>query len=240
MHLPRLSASTIALALALGLPAQAQELGAPTDEAPAFGVLPQPAEAPDAPEEDVAEEEATPADEAEEETAEPAEEAEEAPATPEEAAGVPQPQVYEVVRDTFDDWEVRCAPDGDDCFLYQLALDADDNPVAEFSLIRLPAGGEAAAGATVVTPLGTLLPAGLLMQIDGGEVRQYPYTFCSQVGCFAQIALTQAQVSALQRGRFVRLGVTSIADADEPVELDVSLIGFTAAYRSLSVPAAAE
>ncbi len=36
-------------------------------------------------------------------------------------AGDPAAQeVLEIVRDTFGDWQVRCAPDGKDCFMYQL------------------------------------------------------------------------------------------------------------------------
>jgi invasion protein IalB len=141
--------------------------------------------------------------------------------------------VIEIVRDTFQDWEVRCSADGDDCFVYQIAHDENDNPVAEFSLVALEGAGEAVAGATVVTPLGTLLPAGLVMQIDGGEARQYPFTFCSPVGCFAQLALTEAMVASMRRGRIARLLVTSVGQPNDPVELDVSLLGFTAAYNSL-------
>ena len=73
-------------------------------------------------------------------------------------AGDPaQPEVMEIVRDTFGDWQVRCAPDGNECFMYQLAVDAEKNPVAEVSILKLPDAAEADAGVTVVTPLGTLL-----------------------------------------------------------------------------------
>ena len=45
------------------------------------------------------------------------------------------------------------------------------------------------AGVTVVTPLGTLLTAGVVVQVDTGEQRQYPFAWCSQVGCFARFGL---------------------------------------------------
>jgi invasion protein IalB len=263
-------ASALAIAVALGGPAIAQQFAPEEGEAPAIGAFPEtPGEqaepepgtgaAPEAaaPEtEDGADEDAPAAPEA---AAEPPAADDEAPAAADEApaaadeapaaadevppaAGeeavapgpqLPTPEVYEIVRETFQDWEVRCAPDGDDCFVYQLALDEDENPVAEFSLVRLPAGSEAVAGATVVTPLGTLLPAGLVMQVNDGEARQYPFTFCSQVGCFAQLALTQETISSLQRGRVARLTLASVAAPSEPVELELSLMGFTAAYNSI-------
>jgi invasion protein IalB len=262
-------ASALAIAVALGGPAVAQQFAPEEGEAPAIGAFPEtPGEqAEPEPDTDAAPEAAAPeaedgADEdpaAPEAAAEPPAADDEAPAAADEApaaadeapaaadevppaAGeeavapgpqLPTPEVYEIVRETFQDWEVRCAPDGDDCFVYQLALDEDENPVAEFSLVRLPAGSEAVAGATVVTPLGTLLPAGLVMQVNDGEARQYPFTFCSQVGCFAQLALTQETISSLQRGRVARLTLASVAAPSEPVELELSLMGFTAAYNSI-------
>lgn len=151
-----------------------------------------------------------------------------------EGAGDPAaPEVLEVVRDTFGDWQVRCSPDNTDCFMYQLALDTDDNPVAELSMIRLEPGNEAAAGATVVTPLGTLLPAGLVMQVDSGEQRQYPFSWCSQVGCFSRFGLAQTTVDAMRRGAVAKLSIASVAAADQTITLDISLSGFTDAYNSL-------
>ena len=49
----------------------------------------------------------------------------------------------------FGDWDQRCVRTADGanpCQLYQLLLDATKNPVAEFSVFGLPAGGQAVAG----------------------------------------------------------------------------------------------
>lgn len=197
---------------------------------------------------EAAPDEAEPAEPAAEAPAEPeaaeepaeaeAEEAPEAAETPGAAgAGDPAaPEILEIVRDTFGDWQVRCAPDGEDCFMYQLALDDEQNPVAEVSLLRLPAGETAVAGVTVVTPLGTLLPPGLGLQIDTNEARQYPFAWCSQVGCFSRFGLDEAAVNGMKRGRSGRLTLLSVGAPDRPVVLEVSLMGFTAAYDSLAVP----
>ena len=73
-----------------------------------------------------------------------------APATPAPTAtgtaDPAAPEVMEVVRATFGDWEVRCAPAGNECFMYQLAKDAGQNPVAEVSILKLPAQAEATPG----------------------------------------------------------------------------------------------
>lgn len=153
------------------------------------------------------------------------------------AAGDPAKQeVMEIVKATFDDWQVRCAPDGSQCFLYQLALDQEKNPVAEVSLVKLPASSQAAAGATVVSPLGTLLTTGVVMQIDAGEKRQYPFAWCSQVGCFARFGLSQQSVDAMKRGNAGQISLVSVNRPDAPVTLAVSLKGFTAAFDSLETP----
>lgn len=153
-----------------------------------------------------------------------------------EAGNPAQQEVMEIVRETFEDWQVRCAPDGSDCFLYQLALDQESNPVAEVSLVKLPASSEAAAGVTVVSPLGTLLTTGVMLQIDDGEQRQYPFAWCSQVGCFSRFGLAQVSIDAMKRGRSASLALVSVNQPEAPVSLAVSLRGFTAAFDSLETP----
>jgi invasion protein IalB len=144
----------------------------------------------------------------------------------------------EIVRETFGDWQIRCAPDGDECFMYQLALDTEKNPVAEVSLLKLPEVAEAAAGATVVTPLGTLLPNGVVLQVDDGEARQYPFAWCSQVGCFSRFGLAESAIEGMKRGKLAKITLISVAAPERPVTLDLSLTGFTDAYNALAVPPA--
>jgi invasion protein IalB len=215
--------ATAALALALASGAAAQDQTTPPEEPTA-----------DAPAAEA------PATEAPAATETPAEGEQTSPAgaqaTAGEAAAPAEPEVLEIVRDTFGDWQVRCAPEGDNCFMYQLALDAQENPVAEFSLLKLPIEAEATAGVTVVTPLGTLLPAGLVMQIDNGERRQYPFSWCSQVGCFARFGLNDASINSMKRGKAGKVALVSVGAPEAPVTLDISLSGFTAAYDSLNVP----
>ena len=154
------------------------------------------------------------------------------------AAGDPAAQeMLEVVRGTFGDWEIRCAPEGQDCFMYQLAEDETGNPVAEVSLIALPDEAEAAAGVTVVTPLGTLLPPGLQVQIDSSEPQQFPFAWCSQVGCFSRFPVDQGALDGMKRGSVAKLSLVPVAAPAQLVTLDVSLSGFTAAFENLTSPA---
>jgi invasion protein IalB len=216
-----------AVAAALAAPVAAQQATPPAADAPAAETPAAPT--PEAPAEGAAAPEA--AAPAEGEAAAPAEgEAAATPATP------GQQEVMEVIRDTFGDWQVRCAPEGDECFIYQLALDNEKNPVAEVSILKLPEEAEADAGVTVVTPLGTLLPQGVVVQIDSGEQRSYPFAWCSQVGCFARFGLARPSIDAMKRGNAGKLTLHAVAAPEQPVTLALSLTGFTAAYDALTVP----
>lgn len=136
------------------------------------------------------------------------------------------------------DWELRCirTEDGNDpCQMYQLLNDTAETPIAEFSLFRLPEGGRAEAGATVVVPLETALQQQLTISVDGGPARRYPYSYCTQLGCFARIGLTPDDVNVFKRGNAANLTIVPVLAPDQKVEVTLSLTGFTAAYDKVSV-----
>ena len=140
----------------------------------------------------------------------------------------------EVVKSEHGDWQLRCTADESNCFLYQLALNAEGNPVAEVSLVALPEGGDAVLGATVVTPLMTLLPQGLTFRVDADPAVKYPFIFCNPAGCFSRFGLTGETVDAMKSGANLQLAVFAVANRDTPQILDVSLSGFTDGVSALS------
>lgn len=138
---------------------------------------------------------------------------------------------------THGDWEKRCirVPDGSDpCQLYQLLQDGDGNSVAEISVFGLPPGGEAVAGATIITPLETLLTQQITMRIDGGQAKRYPFTWCSVIGCIARIGFTASEVEAFRRGLVAQISIVPVAAPDQTVTLDISLLGFTAGFAAVN------
>lgn len=152
------------------------------------------------------------------------------------------PQVGQAyIREESGDWALRClkATEGqpDPCQLYQLLLDDEGNAVAEISMFPLPDGGQAAAGATIVAPLETLLTQNLQIAVDGGSARAYPFTFCNAAGCVARLGFTQAEVDQFKRGREATLRIVPAGAPDEEVILTISLTGFTAALDLTTTPA---
>lgn len=135
-------------------------------------------------------------------------------------------------------WEMRCikTEEGEDpCQMYQLLDDGQGAPVAEISLFRLPDGGKAEAGATIVVPLETSLPQQLTIAVDGGKARRYPYAFCNPVGCYARLGMTPSDIAAFKRGNEAVITIVPALAPDQQVKLTLSLSGFTASYGKVSV-----
>jgi invasion protein IalB len=136
------------------------------------------------------------------------------------------------------DWQMKCfrsEAEQDPCQMYQLLREDAGNPVAEFSLFRLPEGSQAVAGATIAVPLGTLLSEEIKISVDGGKAKTYPFRFCSVAGCFAQVGLTEADVNAFKAGATANIQIVPAQAPDQTVDIKASLTGFTAAYDSVSV-----
>ncbi len=191
-----------------------------------------------APEAPAAEAPAAPAADAAPATAAPAEPA--APAADDLALGTPVTE--DGVGSTYveakhGDWDQRCVRTEDGanpCQLYQLLLDASKNPVAEFSVFGLPAGGQAVAGATAIVPLETLLTAEVTLQVDGGAAKKYPFSWCSPIGCVSRIGFTGEEVAALKKGSAASLTIVPVQAPEQKVVVTISLKGFTAGYDAVN------
>lgn len=157
---------------------------------------------------------------------------------PEKTDGVGSTYIKEVSGD----WTVQCVrvPEGktEPCEMVQLLKEANGNPIVEVRVFALPAGNQAVAGATVITPLETLLTAPLRLSIDGAAAKRYPYSWCSRVGCVARLGFAAADVDQLKRGAAGTVTIVPAAAADQKVDLTMSLTGFTAAWDMVSAAVA--
>lgn len=135
------------------------------------------------------------------------------------------------VREEVGDWQIQCLriAEGqkETCHLYQLLKDAEGNSVAEASFFRLPKGGKAVAGATIIAPLETALTQALAITVDGGKAKRYPFSFCNPIGCYARLGFTQADIDAFKKGAKATVTVVPFAAPNTKVDLSMSLTGFT-------------
>ncbi|WP_168201265.1 invasion associated locus B family protein [Qingshengfaniella alkalisoli] len=160
---------------------------------------------------------------------------EEAPATEAAPTGPQQGQTY--VKETFTDWQLRCVTLDeveDPCEVHQTLSDESGTRTAEINIFPLPDTAQVPAGATIVTPLNTLLPEGVSFTIGNAQGKRYPFTFCNQIGCVAQLGLTEAEVNNMKAGSEAHVQIVPMAAPDRTVDLQVSLSGFTAAFDAVS------
>ncbi len=144
-------------------------------------------------------------------------------------------QIYQLA--TFDAWAQRCTKmkDGSDpCELYQLLKDKDGTNVAEISMFALPAGGKAAAGATIIAPLETLLTANLVLAVDGSKAEDLSVHLLRPSGLRARVGFTAEEVAQFKKGAKATITIVPAADPTQKVVLDVSLKGFTAAMDAVA------
>ncbi len=157
----------------------------------------------------------------------------------------PQPgQTY--IRDTAQDWEVRCLRETEErlaagaeevCQMYQLLRDNSGTPTAEIVLFKVESD-DIGAGATIITPLETLLTRGLTLAIDDGLAKRYPFNFCNEQGCVVQLGFTNEEVEQMKRGSAGNIVIVPAVAQNTEVELRMSLSGFTAAIDQLPVRSA--
>ena len=104
------------------------------------------------------------------------------------------------------------------------------------NIFDLPDGeGEIVAGATILTPLQTLLTAQVTMTVDGGQPRRYPFSFCDQSGCYSRMGFTAEDVAVLKRGANATISVVPALAPDQRAEMAMSLAGFTAALEAVTL-----
>ncbi|MEO0358081.1 MAG: invasion associated locus B family protein, partial [Pseudomonadota bacterium] len=148
------------------------------------------------------------------------------------------PQIgQQYISETFGDWSLRCIKteaDQDPCQLWQLLLDGDGNSVAEISINALEGQGRAVAGANLIAPLETSLAEQVTIRVDEGQGRQYPFAFCTQIGCVSRIGLTVEDITSFKAGAGAIIRIIPYAAPDQTVDLPMSLTGFTAAFNALS------
>ena len=80
----------------------------------------------------------------------------------------------------------------------------------------------------IAVPTGRVIPAGIALQIDGGEARRINYAICLPDRCIAEAPLSDDLVAALKRGGSMRLTSVNFQQQQNPI--DVTLNGFTAAF----------
>ncbi len=130
-------------------------------------------------------------------------------------------------------WQIRCDADGTNCLMFQIAQDGDGNNVVSVTMQALPEGSSAKVGVVMVSPLLTLLPRGLSLNVDDAAPSAYPYSWCDPQGCYSRFGLTEAQVDDFKAGTNANIDIFAITQPDSAVRAVLPLAGFTDALADL-------
>lgn len=151
-----------------------------------------------------------------------------------------EPQKTEpYIKERFENWSLKCIKTVNSierCEANQIIFNQKQQPVAEISIIKLPKGQVAAAAATIIVPLETILSEGLVLAIQELEPKKYQFKFCNSLGCYSQIGLTDDEVEALKRKEKASIFLKHISSGDQQIVIPMSLDGFTKTFSNVIQP----
>jgi len=137
---------------------------------------------------------------------------------------------------TFGDWGYKCdsSEDGTQelCYAFQNVTKKEDGQLVLGARIAYREG-QSDPLLVVTVPLGSLLPPGAALMMDGVEPVKMSYFLCAVEGCTTVATpLPSAMVSAMKKGE--RAVVRVAAPNNQVVGLPLSLMGFTKAMNTLA------
>ena len=145
----------------------------------------------------------------------------------------PEAAQKQVLTATHGAWEIHCLEGTETCAMQQVGNTAEGQRALLVTVQRLAgvtAEGKAVPAAlTVNTPVGVLIPYGVRVKVDEGNVAPVPLLRCLPDTCAARAPLADEAISKLKKGSKATFGFF----LQEEVLIDVSLSGFTAAYDAL-------
>ena len=148
-----------------------------------------------------------------------------------------QDQSVDTVKATHGDWDVVClTADPKQCRLRQVGMTADGKRalvvhIAKLDGVKTQDGKIIPAAIRVTTPLGTILRAGLKVQIDGAEPQTGGFEVCVPSGCIVSEPISEEFLKRLQAGNVAKMSFNVLQQG--ALNVNISLKGFTKAYNAL-------
>ncbi len=144
-----------------------------------------------------------------------------------------QQAVPDTLSETYAAWTVQCRLNEEkqrQCAMTQML--SRDGSGERLLLVELTIGADKQPSMTLLTPFGLQVARGATLRTDEDEPRSLEFFTCVPTGCVLRQDLGEADLAALRRGAMLTASFI-IARGGEPFALQVSLEGFSAAYRRL-------
>jgi invasion protein IalB len=151
------------------------------------------------------------------------------------ASAQSQPAQNQTTEDRrIEDWVLRCLPAAESqprtCRMVQSAVASEGGQ----RLLRVVVGRfgpERLLGAIISVPIGVRLPPGIGLRVDDRKPWRFPFERCSPSSCQVRALLHEELLQSLKAGL---VGHVTFQDAaGQPITVDFSLKGFTAALGEL-------
>ena len=149
----------------------------------------------------------------------------------------PQATDMQTSVEPFEDWQVTCDQVSDSKSTCSMAVSGTaktaNGRTVGIRVSQLPVKNKSNALFAVETPLDLLLSKGIEMRIDGGPLMRLAFRSCHSDGCLAPFSLSSKIARQFQSGQALSIRVFDLNG--EPVEVRLSLLGFTAAGRRAGI-----
>jgi invasion protein IalB len=153
---------------------------------------------------------------------------------PEQAA----PAEQKLTERQFKDWTVRCGRQNEQgpevCGMEQQTTDKEGRTVMAVFVGKVPNSSD--PGLLIMVPLGVLLPAGVMLQIDSGAEMPLQVNRCERQGCRIELLLKPDLLARLKSGSQAKVLFEVFDPQGERRRLGIpiSLLGFTAALEQVT------
>ena len=97
--------------------------------------------------------------------------------------------------------------------------------------VKAPDGKTFPGAIQITTPLGTILRAGVKVQVDAGEPRTGVFEFCIPNGCILRDPMTEEFLASLKAGKAANMSFNVLQQG--ALSVSISLKGFTKAFGKL-------
>lgn len=137
--------------------------------------------------------------------------------------------------ETYADWTLRCVPvEGKQTCQMMQELSQKETGQRVLAFVINAPKPEDVVDATLILPFGLELAKGISAHIDAEfDLEPIQFSTCLPSGCLASVELNAELIGKMQAGEQFSLNVHSIS-SQQPVSIDLSLSGFSAAFRRLS------
>jgi invasion protein IalB len=146
-------------------------------------------------------------------------------------------QPVETVKATHGAWDIVCSTaEPDQCRMRQIGETADGKKalivyVGKIKDAKTADGQTIPAAIRITTPLGSILRAGVKIQIDSGAPQTGIYEVCVPSGCIVSDPISEEYLGQLKSGTVAKMSFNVLQQGE--VDVSISLSGFTKAFNAL-------